>query len=99
MCSSDLPTMRVPLAVLATILQGLGRDEPAAIIAGYAFDSITAAWIPEIGRAVAHLRELLGDSAYESLAGKGKAMTAAMVATYAYDHIDQARAELNAVSK
>jgi hypothetical protein len=36
----------------------LGRDEPAATIAGYTFNSITAAWTPEIGPAVAHLREV-----------------------------------------
>jgi len=35
----------------------------------------------------------------ESLARKGETMTAAAMATYAYDQIDQARAELNAVSK
>jgi hypothetical protein len=34
-----------------------------------------------------------------SLAGKGEAMTTAAMATYAYDQIDHARAELNAVSK
>ncbi len=95
--SGNVPTMRVPLAVLAAFLHRLERDEPAATIAGYAFDSITAAWIPEIGRAVAHLREVLGDSAYESFAGKGKAMTAATVAAYVYDQIDQARAEVDAV--
>ena len=35
----------------------------------------------------------------ESLARKGETMTTAAMATYAYDQIDQARAELNAVSK
>ena len=36
---------------------------------------------------------------YESLARKGETMTTAEMVTYAYDQIDQARAELNAVSK
>jgi hypothetical protein len=36
---------------------------------------------------------------YESLARKGDTMPTAAMATYAYDQIDQARAELNAVSK
>ena len=54
---------------------------------------------PEIGTAIAHLREVLGDQTYESLARKGETMTTAVMATYAYDQIDQARAELNAVSK
>ncbi|HEX3287666.1 MAG TPA: hypothetical protein VHT50_24130 [Mycobacterium sp.] len=55
--------------------------------------------MPEIGTAIAHLRDVLGDESYESLAHKGKAMTTAEMVTYAYDQIDQARAELNAVSK
>jgi hypothetical protein len=42
----------------------------------------------------AHLRDVLGDQTYESLAGKGERMTTAEMATYAYDQIDQARAEL-----
>ena len=36
---------------------------------------------------------------YESLARKGETMSTAEIAAYAYDQIDQARAELNAVSK
>ena len=36
---------------------------------------------------------------YESLARKGETMTTAAMAAYAYDQIEQARAELNAVSK
>jgi hypothetical protein len=43
--------------------------------------------------------DVLGDQTYESLARKGETMTTAAMATYAYDQIDQARAELNAVSK
>ena len=39
-----------------------------------------------------------GDQTYESLARNGETMTTAL-ATYAYDQIDQARAELDAVSK
>ena len=54
---------------------------------------------PELNTAIAHLREVLGDQTYESLARKGEAMTTAAMVTYAYDQIDQARAELNAVSK
>ena len=53
----------------------------------------------ELNTAIAHLRHVLGDQAYESLARKGETMSTAEIATYAYDQIDQARAELNAVSK
>ena len=55
--------------------------------------------LPGDHAAFTHLREVLGDTTYESLARKGETMTTAEMATYAYDQIDQARAELNAVSK
>jgi hypothetical protein len=50
--------------------------------------------IPELNIAIAALRNVLGEQTYESLARKGSAMTAAAVATYAYDQIDQARTQL-----
>jgi hypothetical protein len=48
--------------------------------------------------AIVHLRDVLGEQTYESFARKGESMTTAAMVTYAYDQIDQARAELNAVS-
>jgi hypothetical protein len=87
------------LAILAAHFDRLGRHEAAATVAGFAFSPITAAISPEINTAIAHLREVLGDPAYESLAREGETMTTAAMVTYAYDQIDQARAELNAVSK
>ena len=54
---------------------------------------------PESAAAITHLRDVLGDQTYESLARKGETMTTAAMVTYAYDQIDQARAELNAVSE
>jgi len=55
---------------------------------------LAAGWSPEIDTAIAHLRDVLGDETYESLACKGETMTGAAMATYAYDQIDQARTEL-----
>jgi hypothetical protein len=49
--------------------------------------------------AIAHLRDVLGDQTYESLARQGERMSTTAIVTYAYDQIDQARAELKAVSK
>jgi len=88
-----------PLATLAVFLDRLGRPEPAATIAGFALDPLTASTVPELTTTITHLREVLGDPAYESLARKGEAMTTAAMVTYAYDQIDQARTELNAVPK
>ena len=59
---------------------------------------MTAGWFPEITTAITDLRNVLGDQTYESLARNGETMTTAAMVTYAYDQIDQARAELNAVS-
>jgi hypothetical protein len=87
------------LAVLAILLQRLARHEPAATIAGFASNLMTAFAVRELGTAITHLRDVLGDMTYESLARKGETMSPAAMATYAYDQIDQARAELNAVSK
>jgi predicted ATPase len=91
--------IRFPLAVLAALFDRLGRDEPAAVIAGFAFSPLTSAAYPELSTAIAHLREVLGDPAYESLARTGDKMTTAAMVTYAYDQIDQARTELNAVQE
>jgi hypothetical protein len=105
--AGDSTTLRVPLAVLAALFDRLGRYEPAATIAGFALSPIAgfalspmaATTVPEITTAITHLREVLGEATYESLAGKGETMTTAAMVTYAYDQIDQARAELNAVTK
>jgi predicted ATPase len=92
--SGNATTMRSPLAVLAALLDRLGRHEAAATIAGFAVSPFTAASFPELGSAIAHLRDVLADQTYESLAHKGEAMTTAAMVTYAYDQIDQARTEL-----
>jgi predicted ATPase len=92
--SGDITTMRFPLAVLAALFDRLGRYEPAATIAGFALSPLAAAGVPEITTAITHLRDVLGEATYASLARKGETMTTAAMATYAYDQIDQARTTL-----
>ncbi len=92
--SGNTASIRVPLAILAAHFDRLGRYEPAATIAGFALSPFSAAAAPEIATAINHLREILGEATYESLARKGETMTIAAMATYAYDQIDQARTEL-----
>jgi hypothetical protein len=96
--SGSATAMRSPLAVVATMFDRLGRVEPAATIAGFALNPMTAT-LPEFTIAITHLRDVLGDQTYESLAHKGETMTTAEMVTYAYDQIDQARTELNPVSE
>jgi predicted ATPase len=86
-----------PLATLAVFLDHLARLEPAATIAGFARRPLTASTVPQLSTAITHLRDVLGDATYESLARKGETMTTATMVAYAYDQIDQARTELNAV--
>jgi hypothetical protein len=92
--SGDTAAMRRPLAILAALLERLGRYEAAATIARFAFSPLSAKAFPEIKTSIAHLREVLGDQTYESLARKGETMTTAAMATHAYDQIDQARTGL-----
>ena len=97
--AGSLPLLPSPLANLAVLFHRLEHYEPAATIAGFAATPWTRTIEPEINTAITHLREVLGDEAYESFARKGERMSTAQIVTYAYDQIDQARAELNAVSK
>jgi predicted ATPase/class 3 adenylate cyclase len=97
--SGNTTHMRAPLADLAAILDRLGHHESAATIAGFALSPLTVMISPDINTAIAHLRDVLGDQTYESLARTGETMTTAAMVTYAYDQIDQARTKLNAVSK
>ena len=90
--------MRPILGFLTAILDRLEHYESAATIAGFAIVSpLAKVWSYEINSAIAHLRDVLGDQTYWWLARKGETMTTAAMAIYAYDQIDQARAELNAV--
>jgi predicted ATPase/class 3 adenylate cyclase len=96
--SGNIPVIRIPLGVLAALLDRLGFHEPAATIAGFAFSTLTTSWIPEINTAITHLRKVLGEETYQSLARGGMTMTNAAMATYALDQIDQVRASLTNTS-
>ncbi|MBE1546256.1 putative ATPase/class 3 adenylate cyclase [Mycobacterium sp. OAS707] len=92
--SGNITTVRSPLANFAILLNRLEHYEAAATIAGFARSPLTAASFPKIDTAIAHLRRVLGEDAYESLADEGAAMTIADLVAFAYDQIDRARAQL-----
>jgi predicted ATPase len=92
--AGDTTAIRWPLAVLAILFDRLARYEPAATVAGFALSPLSSAAFPEITTAITHLRDVLGEATYESLARKGETMTTAAMVAYAYDQIDQARTEL-----
>ncbi len=97
--SGNTYMIRSPFGLLAAVFYRLGRYEPAATFAGIAATFPVAIALAPFGTEMTHLRSLLGEAMYESLARKGEAMTIAEMVTYTYDQIDQARTELNAVSK
>ena len=92
--SGNFYNMSAPLVVLAVLLGRLGHHESAATIAGFVVDSDASAVYPEITSTIAHLRDVLGDDHYKSCARTGQAMTNAAMATYAFEQIDHARAQL-----
>jgi hypothetical protein len=92
--SGSFSLMLTPLAVLATVLDRLGHYEPAATISGFAGTPFTRASFPEMHILINHLREVLGDDAYESFASAGVNMSNAAMAAYALDQIDRARRDL-----
>ncbi len=96
--AGNTASVRGALSILAAVFDRLGRYEPAATMAGFALIPYTA-MLAEFNTLIAHLRDVLGEATYESLARTGETMTTAEMVTYAYDQIDQARTGLSADSK
>jgi hypothetical protein len=90
----DATAIRGPQAIPAALFDRLGRYQPTATIAGFALSPFSASAFPEITTAITHLRDVLGEQTYETLARKGETMTTAAMVTYALDQIHQARTEL-----
>ena len=97
--SGSVSLLQYPMPILAALFDRVGRHEQAATICGFAGTAMARAAYPQIDATIAHLRRVLGDQPYESLARNGEGMTTSAMVTYAYDQIDQARTELKAVSK
>jgi hypothetical protein len=62
---------------------------PGIRVVDYSYRSNLSAF-PEINPAVIHLREVLGDEVYESLARAGENITHAARVVYAFDQIHRA---------
>jgi tetratricopeptide (TPR) repeat protein len=91
--SGSFSIMASAYAVLAAVLDRLGHYEPAATFSAFATTPFALATYPEINATVAHLHEVLGNGAYQSLVQSGAAMPNTALVTYAFEQIDQARAE------
>jgi predicted ATPase len=92
--SGSLSLMPGPLGMLAVTFDRLGQFEAAATIIEFAATPINLASHPEINTTIVHLREVLGDEAYESFSRAGTNMTNAAMAEYAFGQIDRVRAEV-----
>lgn len=91
--SGNTYMIRSPFGLLAAVFYRLGRYEPAATFAGFAAAFPVPIALAQFGTEIAQLRDQLGEATYESLARRGEAMTIAEMVSYAYDQIDQARAQ------
>lgn len=87
--------LRVPLAILSTVFDRLGHHQPAATISAFAATSLTRSGVLEINSTISHLREVLGDEVYESLASAGAQISNTEMVHYAFEQIDRARAHLH----
>jgi predicted ATPase len=82
------------MGVLAALLDRFERYEAAATISPIAEVPVARGTYPEIKTTIAHLREVLGDEPYESLARAGMAMSNTAMAKFALAQIDELRAHL-----
>jgi predicted ATPase/class 3 adenylate cyclase len=80
---------------LAALFDRIGQYEAAATLSGAAQTVFVQLGFPEVTSAIEHLRDVLGDDTYESLACIGENMSDAEIATYAFEQIDRVRAELD----
>jgi predicted ATPase/class 3 adenylate cyclase/acid phosphatase family membrane protein YuiD len=92
--SGSFLMMAGPLAMIAVLLDRFGRHEQAATIMGFGDLPGSRLVFTEVDAAITHMREVLGDQAYESFARAGAGMTTAAIVTYAFDQIDRLRLDL-----
>ena len=98
--AGNITLLRTVLGLLAIYLEQHGRYDSAAVMGGFAAVSPSSAPnVAEFGNAITHLREVLGEDTANLFGRNGEMMSMAAAVAYAFDQIDQARAELTAVSK
>jgi hypothetical protein len=86
--------MDSPLAVLSILLDQLEMYEPAARVAGKATTPMSKHAYPELDMAIKHLRQNLGDEAFDALARAGTGMSNAAMTAYALEQMELARSRL-----
>jgi predicted ATPase len=93
--AGSIAFLHSPLVNLAVILDRLGHFDAAAVVVSFAaLNPMAVTSNPRITATITHIREHLGTRSCDALIREGEAMTPSAIAAYAYQHIDQARAEL-----
>jgi len=82
-------------AGLAVLFDRMGRDEPAAILAGYATSPLAQQGVPELPAVRSRLRARLGDDRYDALTRRGATMAPAQALLYALNEIEGARGDMH----
>ena len=91
--SGDLAGGRTPLTILAGLLHRIGRDEPAAVLAGAGYH-VGISGFPELVALVEDLRESIGPETFDALADRGRTMEATAIFRYTLEQIDESRDEI-----
>jgi predicted ATPase/class 3 adenylate cyclase len=92
--SGDLAGARTPLAVLAGLLNRIGRHEAAAVLAGTA-DYAGMSSYPDLVATIEDIRESVGAERFDALSARGRAMENAAIFRYALEQLDEARADFD----
>ncbi|OBI83559.1 cyclase, partial [Mycobacterium sp. E740] len=93
--SGSVAFLHSVLIYLAVMVDKVGHFDAAAIITGFATLSPMAVVAnPQIAAVIDHVRENLGAQTYDALSRRGETMSPAAMVAYAYDQIDQVRAQL-----
>ena len=94
--SGSVAFLHSPLVNLAAILDRVGHFASAAVVVSFgALNPMAVVSGPQIAAVINHIRENLGTPTYDALVREGATMTPAAIVAYAYEQIDQARAELS----
>lgn len=92
--SGNFYLVKNALAALVLLLDKLGCYETSATINGFSDMPFNRSAMPELTEAIAHLRDVLGDDAYESLARAGEQTSTAQMVAYAFEQIEVVRSGL-----
>lgn len=92
--SGNFYLVKNAMGALVLLLERLDYTQASATINGFADMSFNRSALPELTTAIARIRKVLGEAAYETFARAGEQMSTAQMVTYALEQIDHAREAL-----